>query len=83
MMFLISYAAKTYARVRKEEEGQTLVEYGLLAFLIAIAAVLFLLAIGIDLTEVFDRVENSLGFDAADDQGPTGDDDQATNTAVN
>jgi Flp pilus assembly pilin Flp len=49
------------------ENGQTLIEYALLAFLIAIAAILFLAAIGLDLAETFDAVENALGLGASND----------------
>jgi Flp pilus assembly pilin Flp len=52
---------KAFVRVRYEE-GQTLIEYALLAFLIAIAAIIFLSAIGLDLAETFDHVENALGI---------------------
>ena len=62
-------------RLVRNEEGQTLIEYALLAFLIAIAAVLLLVAIGFDLEEVFNGVEDQLGVSGADAISPQGDND--------
>ena len=47
-----------------KSEGQTLIEYALLAFLIAIVSIVLLAAIGLDLAETFDEVENALGLGA-------------------
>jgi Flp pilus assembly pilin Flp len=58
---MMSYLRTQLARLRKDEAGQTLIEYALLAFLIAIACIVFLSAIGLDLAETFDEVENALG----------------------
>ena len=65
------------SRLVRNEEGQALIEYALLAFLIAIAAILFLVAIGVDLTEVFDEVEGNLGMndDGAEAPVSPGDND--------
>ena len=49
-------------RVKSDERGQTMIEYALIAFLIAIAAILLLSAIGFDLEETFDAVEEALGL---------------------
>lgn len=59
------------------ERGQGMVEYALILFLISIGAVLFLTAIGFDVQEVFDEVEDALGI--GDPEAPTdeGDNDQA------
>ncbi len=64
-------------RMRSDERGQSMVEYALLAFLVAIAAIVILSAIGWDLQETFDKVENSLGLGAEDATFATGDDDTA------
>jgi Flp pilus assembly pilin Flp len=78
----MSVLTKALARVRRDEDGQSMIEYALLAFLIAIAAVVLLSVIGVDIAEVFDSVENNLGDDTAADDGttPPGDDnaDEAT-----
>ena len=60
---MINYMRVQLARLRKED-GQTLIEYALLAFLIAIVSIVLLAAIGLDLAETFDAVENSLGLGA-------------------
>ncbi len=62
------------ARLNKEE-GQTLIEYALLATLIAIAAIVLLTAVGIDLAETFNEVENALGIGGADTEPVRGDND--------
>jgi Flp pilus assembly pilin Flp len=73
----MSVFTKALARVRRDEDGQSMIEYALLAFLIAIAAVVLLSVLGVDIAEVFDSVENNIGDDTAADDGttPTGDDD--------
>ena len=58
---MLNYMRARLARLRKED-GQTMIEYALLAFLIAIVSIIFLSAIGIDLAETFDAVENALGI---------------------
>jgi Flp pilus assembly pilin Flp len=79
---LSDFARKAWIRVR-HEEGQTLIEYALLAFLIAIAAIIFLSAIGLDLAETFDKVENSLGIGATNDATAGGVSDVSAKTGVN
>ena len=64
-------------RVRSDERGQTMIEYALLAFLIAVAAILLLTAIGFDLQETFDKVEEALGIGTGDTVSTTvGDEDK-------
>ena len=41
---MMTYLRVQLARLRKDEAGQTLIEYAMLAFLIAIAAIIFLSA---------------------------------------
>ncbi len=62
------------ARLNKED-GQTLIEYALIATLIAIAAIVLLAAVGFDLAETFDTVEEALGVGGADATPDTGDED--------
>ena len=80
---MMNYLRAQLARLRKDDDGQTLIEYALLAFLIAIAAIIFLSAIGLDLAETFDEVENALGLNDPNTVTPTGVDDAATADGVN
>lgn len=43
------------------EHGQTVIEYAMLAFFVAIAAFILLGVIGVDLLEMFDDVEDVTG----------------------
>ena len=52
---------KTMIRLFKNEEGATAIEYGLIAALISIAAVVIMNTVGGSLTNVFTSVNNSLG----------------------
>jgi len=47
-------------RFMKEEGGATAIEYGLIASLISVAIVAVLVALGPKLTEVFQKVHDSL-----------------------
>ena len=62
------------------ERGQGMVEYALIVFLISIGSLILLTAIGLDLQEVFDTVEDALGTGAPDAENPTGDDDAEIDT---
>ena len=57
------------------ERGQGMVEYALIVFLISIGSLILLTAIGFDLQEVFDSVEEALGTGDPDAENATGDDD--------
>ncbi len=70
------------ARLNKED-GQTLIEYALIATLIAIAAIVLLAAVGFDLAETFDEVENALGLNDENDATAGGVSDAATADGVN
>lgn len=48
---------------RDREEGQGLVEYALILSLVSIAAIAILTVLGLDVTEVFDTVEDALNGD--------------------
>ena len=69
------------ARIR-QDQGQTLVEYAVLAALIAVASILFLSAIGLDIAEIFDKVENAFGIGSPNTVGPGGVSDVAPKTGV-
>lgn len=45
----------------QNEDGQGMVEYALILFLISIVAIVFLTQIGLDVSAVYDDVENALG----------------------
>jgi Flp pilus assembly pilin Flp len=79
---MLNYVRATLARIR-EEDGQTLIEYALLAFLVAIVSILLLAAIGLDLAETFDQVENALGIGAPNDVTAPGTNDTAAPAGVN
>jgi Flp pilus assembly pilin Flp len=74
---LIDYGP-TLRMMAQSERGQGMVEYALILFLISIGAVVLLTAIGFDIQEVFDTVEDALGIGGADPTDPTGDDDAET-----
>lgn len=44
----------------KEDDGQTMIEYALLAVFISIVAVVFLIAVGVDVSRMFDTVETTV-----------------------
>lgn len=71
---LIARAPEIRARLASER-GQGMVEYALIVFLISIGSLILLTAIGFDLQEVFDSVEEALGTGDPDAENPTGDDD--------
>jgi Flp pilus assembly pilin Flp len=81
---MMNYLRAELARLRKDEDGQTLIEYALLAFLIAIVSIVLLAAIGLDLAETFDKIENSLGLGADNTVDTTpGTDDASAPSGVN
>jgi Flp pilus assembly pilin Flp len=73
---MLNYLRAQMARLR-DEEGQTLIEYALIAFLIAIVSIVLLSAVGFDLAETFDEVENALGVGDGEVPAPAGDEDTA------
>ena len=73
------------ARLRTSEAGQTLIEYAGMVLLVSISVILLLGAIGLDVAEVFDELEDGLGLgdpNVVDTDNP-GVDDQAVPTGVN
>jgi Flp pilus assembly pilin Flp len=72
------------ARRGAEEAAQTMIEYALLAFLLAVTSIIFLSAIGLDISEWMDAVENALGLnDTNSATTATGVDDAGTAAGVN
>ena len=51
---------KTLVKLFKDESGATAIEYGLIAALISIVAILAMTAVGENLTTVFDNVATNL-----------------------
>ncbi len=51
---------KMIKKLFKNEEGATAIEYGLIAALIAVAAIVAMGALGNNLTNTFNKVNNSL-----------------------
>ena len=71
-------------RLGREEAGQTLIEYAGVALLVSIAVIIILAALGLDLAEGFDYIENSLGLgDPNAVPAAPGVSDTATPTGVN
>jgi pilus assembly protein Flp/PilA len=50
----------TLIKLLKNEDGATAIEYGLIAALIAVAAIAAMTSVGTSLTGIFTRVANSL-----------------------
>jgi Flp pilus assembly pilin Flp len=72
------------ARLRADETGQTLVEYAGMALLISIVVIVVLTALGLDLAEMMDEIENTLGLGADNTLDTTpGTDDASAPTNVN
>ncbi|MCF8473051.1 MAG: Flp family type IVb pilin [Emcibacter sp.] len=51
---------KFFAQLRKSEKGATAIEYGLIAALIAVAAITAMTSVGTSLTATFDNVSSKL-----------------------
>lgn len=59
---ITSFVATVMGSIRlKDEEGQTLVEYGLIIALLSIAAIVILGLLGTEIVDVFNSVKNALG----------------------
>ncbi|GAK34354.1 hypothetical protein JCM17846_16210 [Iodidimonas nitroreducens] len=52
---------KLLRALRKNEKGATAIEYGLIAALVAVAAIGAMTALGGSLTDIFSRASNELG----------------------
>ena len=51
---------KIIKKIFKNEDGATAIEYGLIAALIAVAAITAMTSLGTNLTNTFNRVANNL-----------------------
>jgi Flp pilus assembly pilin Flp len=63
MLFL---TRRLVTRIARAEDGQAMIEYALIGSLISVAAIIFLTAVGLDVQEVFDAIENALGLGGSD-----------------
>ena len=54
------YTLKTLAKLLKNENGATAIEYGLIAALVSVAAVAALQLVGTNLTAVFNTIAGNL-----------------------
>jgi pilus assembly protein Flp/PilA len=57
---ILMHTVTTLAELLKNEDGATAIEYGLIAALIAVAAVVAMTAVGTNLTALFNSITNSL-----------------------
>jgi Flp pilus assembly pilin Flp len=71
----IVFVARHVLRASAVPRGQTLIEYTLILAVVAIAMLLLMVAVGWDLQETFDQIENLLG--AGSNGMAPGDDDAA------
>lgn len=51
---------KFFAKLKKNEEGATAIEYGLIAALIAVAAIVAMGSLGNTLSNTFDKVDTEM-----------------------
>lgn len=52
---------KFFSRLRRNEEGQAMVEYALILALVSVVSILALTAIGVNVTAIFDAIAAKLG----------------------
>jgi pilus assembly protein Flp/PilA len=57
----MSYFIARLRALTRDESGQDLIEYALLAALIALAAVLMIRAAGVEVNAIFERIVGELG----------------------
>ena len=75
-MVRLLLAARPLLRKLARTRGQTLIEYSLIVTLVTITTLLMLTALGFDLNETFDHLENMIGLGTDEDVStPAGDDD--------
>jgi pilus assembly protein Flp/PilA len=60
LQLVSNFIAALIARMDEKEEGQTLVEYGLIIALLSIAAIVILGLLGTEVVDVFNKVKNAL-----------------------
>ena len=61
IQMLSTYLESYTARLRRDEDGQGLVEYALIIALVSVFLIVALRALGLDIDEVFDRIGGALG----------------------
>lgn len=59
---MLTYLGHWLSSLRRDEEGQGLVEYGLILVLVSIAVIAILGALGGQLGNVFTAITDALGF---------------------
>ena len=65
---------KFFRKLRRDEEGATAIEYGLIAALIAVAAITAMQSLGGQLSSTFETVSDTMeNAPAADEGGEEGD----------
>jgi Flp pilus assembly pilin Flp len=60
MTKVLAYFQSHLVALREREEGQALVEYGLILALVSVAAIITLTAIGVSVDDVLSAVETAL-----------------------
>jgi pilus assembly protein Flp/PilA len=60
IQMLSTYLESYTARLRRDEDGQGLVEYALIIALVSVFLIAALNALGVDIDEVFDRIGGAL-----------------------
>jgi Flp pilus assembly pilin Flp len=79
-----TYLHARLARVRGEEAGQTMIEYAGMTLLVSIVVIVLLTAMGLDLAELFNEVEDTLGLGTQNTMDTTpGTDDASAPSSVN
>ncbi|MBC6440773.1 MAG: Flp family type IVb pilin [Rhodospirillales bacterium] len=64
MIGIANYAASKLSRFRKDEEGVTAIEYGLIAGAIAVAIIAVLLILGEDINSLFESTSEAMQQDS-------------------
>ena len=62
----MTYLVTLLKTLRSDEKGATAIEYGLIAALIAVAAILGMTAVGTNLEGIFNQVAGQIGSPASD-----------------
>ena len=57
---MMTYLAGIVARLRREDQGQTMVEYALILFLVSIVSLVILTALGVNISGVFGAISGTL-----------------------
>ncbi len=57
---MLTYLAGIVARLRREDQGQTMVEYALILFLVSIVSIIILTTLGVNIQGVFNTITGAL-----------------------